>query len=102
MCRHLETMPVEAGQKRSTLIPRLPCETRFGSSVIMMRDVLRCLPAITQTVVEDMFMENYADNEKVQELRSLILDMDVIQRIKDTVQALDPICDTIYTLEADK
>jgi hypothetical protein len=68
----------------------------------MMRDVLRCLPAITQTVVEDMFMENYADNEKVQELRSLILDMDVIQRIKDTVQALDPICDTIYTLEADK
>lgn len=95
-------MPVEAGQKRSTLIPRLPCETRFGSSVIMMRDVLRCLPAITQTVVEDMFMENYADNEKVQELRSLILDMDVIQRIKDTVQALDPICDTIYTLEADK
>jgi len=28
--------------------------------------------------------------------------MDVIQRIKDTVQALDPICDTIYTLEADK
>jgi hypothetical protein len=102
MCRHLETMPVEAGQKRSTLIPCLPCETRFGSSVIMMRDVLRCLPAITQTVVEDMFMENYADNEKVQELRSLILDMDVIQRIKDTVQALDPICDTIYTLEADK
>ena len=102
MCRHLETMPVEAGQKRSMLIPRLPCETRFGSSVIMMRDVLRCLPAITQTVVEDMFMEDYADNEKVQELRSLILDMDVIQRIKDTVQALDPICDTIYTLEADK
>ena len=102
ICRHLETMPVEAGQKRSTLIPRLPRETRSGSMVIMMRDVLRCMPAITQTVVDDLFTDEYADNEKVQILRSLALDTDVIRRIREAVQALDPICDTLYSLEADK
>ncbi len=85
MCRHLETMPVEAGHKRSTLILRLLCETCFGSMVIMMRDVLRCLPAITQTVVEDMFTDDYADNKKVQEVGSFALDTEVIQRIKNTV-----------------
>ncbi len=95
-------MPVEDGQKRSTQIPRLPCETRFGSMVIMMRDVLRCLPAIHQTMVDDLITNDYADNEKVQQLRSLALDTEVTRRIRQTVQALDPICETLYRLEADK
>lgn len=102
MYRHLETMPIEADQKRSLLLPRLPCETRFGTMVFMMRDVLRCLPAITQTVVDDLVAVNYAHNEKVQQMRSLVLDGAVIRRVKQAVQALDPITNTIYRMEADK
>ena len=82
-CRHLKTMPVEpaSGQKRFVLLPRMPCETRLGTMVFMMRDVLRCLPAITQTVVDDVVTIRFGGNAKVQEMRGLVLDKYVIQGI---------------------
>ena len=130
--RHLENTEDEEGVCKSTKIPGFPCETRFGSMIIMCRELAGCLTALSQTVVEDFIIEKYGSNEAVQvmltssiaaagfismqmhvsqadicsaslqEMRRLVLDSDVQVDLRMTLRALNPICDAIYSIEADK
>ena len=51
---------------KSTALPRLPVETRFGSMIITMRDVQRCKPALEATVLSPLVTDDYVGDFKVQ------------------------------------
>jgi len=54
---HMENIGDEDGLLKSDKILDFPCETRFGSMIIMCRKLEGCFTALSQSVMEDFIIE---------------------------------------------
>ena len=69
-CRELVRLSKEAvakGHKAlSIALPRMPCETRFGSKVLEMQDLRRIQEAVQNIMLSSVIQVDYAAHEAVQ------------------------------------
>ncbi|KAK9805600.1 hypothetical protein WJX72_007090 [[Myrmecia] bisecta] len=89
----------EAGLTETML--RLPSETRFAGNVTMLQDVVKALPALRQTSLDDVVETVHWQDEKLQAAVALVIGSQFVRNAKVVLGMLQPVNELIHAIEKD-
>ena len=68
-------MVLPENEKREAALPSVPCDTRFGTSVILLRDILHSLLRALELLDDDLVSEALKMTARFRFARALVSDV---------------------------